>query len=336
MLNPAPTTTSTSSTSIRIMDWNFDSLQLDYDTGGNSLVWVTNEIFRFNKDLLDVRIVAEFSKIFVKAQTEYNSTALTRNLGRPLYHNHIHGADVCQATHYLIQKSNLLLRIPSSSNLYSKEDIVLYAVVFASAMHDFDHFGLSSDYLIRHHDLLAIRYNDRSVLENYHAASAFRLLHGMDLSLSREDYKLFRQIVVDMILSTDMHHHFELMSHGVPNPGRDYLHCLKIALHCADVSSGARPLDTCMKWTNLITEEFFLQGDMERSLSSPTIAPMTDRLTANVPKIQSSFYDVIVRPLFIYFEILCPEIGATCIAELDKNRQWWINEEEPVTGLHNV
>ena len=331
VLNPAPSIDLGFSSTPKILEWNFDSLKLDSATGGNSLVWITTEILQFNRSVLDDQRIAEFKKIFVKAQSEYNSTAFARNGKRPLYHNHIHGADVCQATHYLAHKADLLSRIPTSGGLHLKKDIVVYATVFASAMHDFDHFGLSNDFLIRHGDPLAVRYNDRSVLENHHAASAFSLLHGMDLSFSPKDYKLFRQMVVEMILSTDMHYHYELMSHGIPNPDRDYMHCLKIALHCADVSSGARPLEICLKWTNLITEEFFLQGDLDKVTAhshSFIIPPMMDRNLANVPKIQSSFYDVIVRPLFVYFEILCPEITSTCICELDKNRQWWINQDD--------
>ena len=337
VLNPVPSVDLTPLSTPKIMDWNFDSLQLDQETGGNSMVWVTCEIFRFNNAILNALIVAEFEKIFAKAQLEYNSTSLMRHGTRPLYHNHVHGADVCQATHFLIQKADLLSRIPISSILHNKKDIVLYAFVFASAMHDFDHFGVTNEFLVRNGDPLAIRYNDKSVLENHHAASAFSLIHGMDLSLSREDYKLFRQIVVELILSTDMHYHYELMSYGVPNPERDYMHCLKVALHCADVSSGTRPLHICVKWTNLITEEFFLQGDAER-MTSPNyivLPPMMDRNVANIAKIQSSFYDVIVRPLFVYYEILCPEIGSTCISELDKNRQWWVKQDEE-SGLPNV
>ena len=308
----------------RIMDWNFDALQVDSETGGNSLVWVTGEVFRYNESIIEARVANVFLEIFAKAQSGYNATALARQTIRPMYHNQIHGADVCQATHYLVQKSDLLNRIPYTSQLYGKSDILLYAIVFASAMHDFDHFGVSNEFLIRHKDPLAILYNDKSVMENHHTASAFTLIQGTDLGLSRDNFKIFRHVVIELILSTDMHHHYELMSHGVPNPETDFMHCLKMALHCADVSSGARPLDICIKWTKLIMNEFFHQGDLERSLCpTATLPPMFDRKVANVGKIQSSFYDVIVRPLFVNFEILCANTSLS--QTLDENRQWWLS-----------
>ena len=308
-----------------IMDWRFDTLRLDQQTNGSSLVWVTSTVLHSHANLVDSHIATEFREIYTRAQSQYNATAVSRENKIPAYHNHTHAADVCQAMHFLCHKSALFSRIPFSSPFYGKSDIVLYATVFASAMHDFDHLGVTNDFLVYNSDPLAIRYNDKSVLENHHAASAFELIHASILSLSNENMKMFRFLVIEMILSTDMHHHYDLMSVGVPNPDRDYLHCLKIALHCADVSSGTRPLEVCRKWTSLIMEEFFLEGGRSLAINpAHPLPPMMDRNAANMAKIQSSFYDVIVRPLFVYFEILCPEIATTCITNLDNNRLWWL------------
>lgn len=43
-------------------------------------------------------------------------------------------------------------------------------------MHDFEHGGLTNDFLVNSLDLLAVRYNDRSPLENHHLAAAFTLM----------------------------------------------------------------------------------------------------------------------------------------------------------------
>ena len=57
-------------------------------------------------------------------------------------------------------------------------------------------------------DELAVLYNDVSVLENHHVASAFKLLRSKELdwtkTLTLEDYKDFRETVVQMVLGTDM------------------------------------------------------------------------------------------------------------------------------------
>ena len=60
-------------------------------------------------------------------------------------------------------------------------------------------------------------YNDRSVLENHHAASAwnlflsnpnFHFLTGLDAA----EFKRFRYLVIESILATDLKRHFEILA----------------------------------------------------------------------------------------------------------------------------
>lgn len=46
----------------------------------------------------------------------------------------------------------------------------------SQVVHDFEHGGLTNDFLVNSLDLLAVRYNDRSPLENHHLAAAFTLM----------------------------------------------------------------------------------------------------------------------------------------------------------------
>jgi hypothetical protein len=48
--------------------------------------------------------------------------------------------------------------------------------MYLQAVHDFEHRGVSNDFLVKVADPLAIRYNDRSPQENHHAAASFTLL----------------------------------------------------------------------------------------------------------------------------------------------------------------
>ena len=54
-------------------------------------------------------------------------------------------------------------------------------------------------------DPLAIKYNDRSPLENHHVSTLFMIIRQNDLlsGISLTDYKYFRERSVTMILSTD-------------------------------------------------------------------------------------------------------------------------------------
>lgn len=59
-------------------------------------------------------------------------------------------------------------------------------------------------------------YNDASVLENYHIASAFRIFSITDCNilstLTRDEWMDVRKIMISCILATDMSHHFEMVA----------------------------------------------------------------------------------------------------------------------------
>lgn len=83
------------------------------------------------------------------------------------YHNNIHAADVTQSTH-------VLLSTPALEAVFT--DLEILAAIFASAIHDVDHPGVSNQFLINTNSELALMYNDSSVLENHHLAVGFKLL----------------------------------------------------------------------------------------------------------------------------------------------------------------
>jgi hypothetical protein len=66
--------------------------------------------------------------------------------------------------------------------------------------------------MINTRHFLAIRYNDKSVLENYHIASAFEIMAKKETNifanLEFEEYKQIREKMIGMVLATDMSLHF--------------------------------------------------------------------------------------------------------------------------------
>jgi hypothetical protein len=89
----------------------------------------------------------------------------------------------------------------------------LSSAILASFAHDVGHPGLNNRFLQNSKDPLALVYNDRSVLENMHAATVFKLLSQESTNFmaqfENETWELCRKQVVDMILETDMAKHFD-------------------------------------------------------------------------------------------------------------------------------
>lgn len=74
--------------------------------------------------------------------------------------------------------------------------------------------GLQNIYLIQTSHDLALKYNDKSVLENYHVSSFFKIIddNPSDFNIFdkylKEDYNKTREVLISMVLATDMSFHF--------------------------------------------------------------------------------------------------------------------------------
>lgn len=90
------------------------------------------------------------------------------------------------------------------------------ACFLACFMHDISHPGVNNNFLIGVKHQKACRYNDRSVLEYHHCAIAFKLLldpkNDIFELLSEAQYWNIRQIMIKMILATDISNNFDMIS----------------------------------------------------------------------------------------------------------------------------
>jgi hypothetical protein len=93
-------------------------------------------------------------------------------------------------------------------------DLELSVLLISAFVHDTDHPGFNNPFMVQSKDKLALRYNDRSVLENHHIAVAFdTMLKNEDLCIyddwPEEDFRLMRTNMIDLVLATDMATHFK-------------------------------------------------------------------------------------------------------------------------------
>ena len=64
---------------------------------------------------------------------------------------------------------------------------------------------------------------------------------------------------------------------------------LALILHCADISHPGKPWEIHHKWTSLLMEEFFRQGEMEKDLGL-SFSPLCDRENTLVAESQIGKY----------------------------------------------
>uniref|UniRef100_A0AAX7VN82 Phosphodiesterase n=1 Tax=Astatotilapia calliptera TaxID=8154 RepID=A0AAX7VN82_ASTCA len=248
------------------------------------------------------------------------------------YHNNLHAADVAQSTH-------ILLSTPALDAVFT--DLEILAAIFAAAIHDVDHPGVSNQFLINTNSELALMYNDESVLENHHLAVGFKLLQeeNCDIfqNLSKKQRQTLRRMVIEMVLATDMSKHMSLLADlktmvetkKVTSSGvlmldnyTDRMQVLRNMVHCADLSNPTKPLDLYRQWTDRIMDEFFHQGDRERERGME-ISPMCDKHTASVERTQVSFIDYIVHPLWETWADLVHPDAQDILDTLEDNRNWY-------------
>merc|ERR1719242_164651 len=96
---------------------------------------------------------------------------------------------------------------------------------------------------------------------------------------------------------------------------------LVIGLHVADIANPCKPWTDCKRWTYMLMEEWFQQGDKEKAMNL-AISPMMDRTKPNIPRGQVGFIDYIVKPLFESWSKIF-EITQVCLDNLVINKEKW-------------
>nr|KAF6343411.1 phosphodiesterase 3B [Pipistrellus kuhlii] len=327
----------------KMNNWNFQIFELVEKMGENSGRILSQVMYTLFQDtgLLEIFNIPtlQFMNYFRALENGYRDIP---------YHNRIHATDVLHAVWFLTTRpipglqqihgdhgtgnttesddgtnpgqiayiSSRSCSIPDesygclSSNIPALELMALYV---AAAMHDYDHPGRTNAFLVATNAPQAVLYNDRSVLENHHAASAWSLYlsrpeYNFLLNLDHVEFKRFRFLVIEAILATDLKKHFDFLaefnakandvnSNGIEwSNENDRLLVCQVCIKLADINGPAKIRNLHLKWTEGIVNEFYEQGDEEASLGLP-ISPFMDRSSPQLAKLQESFITHIVGPL---------------------------------------
>lgn len=219
--------------------------------------------------------------------------------GNP-YHTSCHAANVAHCAVSILSMTDILN--------YALE-LEKIAFIMAALGHDIAHPGRTNNFFINTNSILAISQNDAAVLESAHSIITQNVLTACPEtnifgSLSKVEYMAIRKLLITMILSTDMSKHFELLSKArvrrvspefdSRTNEQDRQMVMGLAFKAADLGHATLDWSQHLDWSLRISEEYYQQGEDEKSLGIP-MSPLCDRAEHhNYARTQAGFLQFVV------------------------------------------
>ena len=328
-----------------IMEKEFNIFDLEKKVGHKNVLPIMGRTMLDSFGLIDEKImpVDKLEPFLVSVANQY--------LTSTLYHNSLHGADITQTICLFFNNSN-------AEEVCHTQAIDLLSIIIAALGHDIGHPGLTNTFQINSSSEIAITYNDSSCLENFHLAKLFTTIRKNETNifekLSSQDYKKIRKRMISEILATDMAIHgkvlnnirskipdyllqerndkeennnnikkFELISdiNNEETTNEEKQALFDYFIHSADLGHNTKIFDISLKWVELLSNEFWLQGDKERKMNL-NISFLCDRDTTNVPKSQVGFIGGFIIPTYNYLVVMFPTLSYT-IENAKNNLNRW-------------
>jgi 3'5'-cyclic nucleotide phosphodiesterase len=301
--------------------WDFDPLDQSREATYEILEFIFFRSFDFSNLVSNVN----FRKFTESIANQYKANP---------FHSWEHGVDVGHCVFRLFRSDFYGQELHAS--VYTQNEV--YGLLLAAIAHDVGHPGVTNQFLTETSDELAMKFNDRSPLENFHCSVFFQTAAecGMFASFSESDRKETRRLLIEAILHTDNAFHFQMVKdmeflsldiEGLEESqkvetlrSRKFL-ISNVILHASDISNQAKPWHVCQRWANRVLEEFFNQGDREKQLGIP-IGILNDREKCDIPLSQIGFIEFIVAPLFAVSVSVFPGMD-DMTGNLVKNSNEW-------------
>ncbi|KAI9470780.1 MAG: hypothetical protein EXX96DRAFT_597566 [Benjaminiella poitrasii] len=232
------------------------------------------------------------------------------------YHSFYHAVDIIVVLYYII------IHLEAKKYLTDMDISLLF---MAAVCHDAGHTGYNNDFHVKLNTELAIRYHQTSVLESLSVDITFELFEKHHFRLNTQQLASIRKL----ILSTDMAFHYDLLTEAtaLEDVFSTVRSCTQqqsfacILLHAADISNTVRIWPISKQWSDLIVQEFFRQGDAEKT-ARLQVSPGMDRDLVTQPSISLKFGDFVARPYFEALADLLPR-ATIFLNHLEENREEW-------------
>ena len=186
-------------------------------------------------------------------------------------------------------------------------------------------------------------------MENFHISETYKILKRQGFNIfenyDKEETNMIRKRIIQCILATDVSFHTKIcvnmklkLTNNQVELGKNVDNLVKklessyskfdakqeilsLALHAADLGHNTKPFKVTQEWVNMLSEEFWTQGDLEKKENLP-ISFLCDRTTANMPKSQVGFIREIIIPCFQLIENMFPGTSYL-ITNSKENMEGW-------------
>ncbi|KAM4609066.1 dual 3',5'-cyclic-AMP and -GMP phosphodiesterase 11A isoform 2-T2 [Polymixia lowei] len=256
-----------------------------------------------------------------------------KNYRMVLYHNWRHAFNVCQC---------MFAMLTTAGFQETLTEVEILALIVGCVCHDLDHRGTNNAFQAKTGSALSLLYGTSATLEHHHFNHAVMILqsegHNIFSNLSSREYGDLMQLLKQSILATDLtlyfenrNTFFELVNKGEYNwnvkAHRDM--CRSMLMTACDLGAVTKPWEISRKVAELVTNEFFEQGDRERSELKLTPSAIFDRNRKDeLPGLQLEWIDGICAPLYETLVKLNPKLQPM-LDMIQANRAKWeeLNEE---------
>ena len=324
-----------------ILRKEFNIFELEKKVGHKNVLPIMGRILLDSFGLINDKImpIDKLDSFLISIANQYFTTTL--------YHNSLHGSDITHTICLFFNNSN-------AEEVCHTKAIDLLSIIVSGLGHDIGHPGLTNNFQVNSLSDLAITYNDNSCLENYHLAKLFKTLRKEETNifekLTTQDFKKIRKKMVSEVLATDMaihgkiinnirskipeyllqnnnnsetHKKFELISdiNNEETTEEEKQALLDYFIHAADLGHNTKKFSISLKWVELLSKEFWLQGDKEKKMNL-SVSFLCDRDNTDVPKSQVGFIGGFVLPTYHFLVSMFPSLSYTTDNAKNNMKEW--------------
>ncbi|XP_014270796.1 dual 3',5'-cyclic-AMP and -GMP phosphodiesterase 11 isoform X2 [Halyomorpha halys] len=309
-----------SAQSIGLYDFKFDDLHMSDDDTLTACLRMFLELDFVERFSIDYEVLCRWL------------LSVKKNYRNVTYHNWRHAFNVAQMMFSILMATQWW-------KIFG--DIECLALIIACLCHDLDHRGTNNSFQIKASSPLAQLYST-STMEHHHFDQCLMILNSQGnqilANLSPDDYSKVIKVLEEAILSTDLAVYFRKRGSflALVNQGqwsweneeeRELLRAMMMTV--CDLAAITKPWDIEKRVAELVTSEFFEQGDLERhELNITPIDIMNREKEDQLPMMQVNFIDSICLPIYEAFAELSDALNP--LAEgVRRNKEQWLLEAAP-------